>query len=519
MTAVIGVDIGTTSTKVISFDARGNILAQESAGYSLDSPSPGRAEQDPDEILEAVLDSLAAVVRAARENGDEISGVSFSAAMHSILALDANGDPLTPSLTYADNRATEQAERIRQELDGAGIHGRTGTPIHPMSPLTKILWFKEEDPDTFEAAEKWVSIKEYVFFRLFAEYFVDYSIASATGLFNLENLDWDEGALEILELPRNKLSAPVPTTHVTCGMKEEYAERLGLNADTPFVVGANDGVLANLGLGATEPGIVACSIGTSGAVRSVVDRPQVDDDRTLFCYALTEDKWVIGGPINNGGIALQWAIEELFPGIKENAEEQGRDPHELAGDLVEEVAAGSGGLVFLPYLMGERAPYWNADVRGVFFGLTFQHERKHLIRAVMEGVMYQMYSVQRALEKVAGEPAEIRATGGFAQSATWRQIMADVYGREIVFPESYESSCWGAALLGMKAVGVIDPLDAADEMAQISTRHQPEKDNVAVYEKLMGIFTRLYDRLEPEFTEISNLQRSLHESSSKSRGR
>jgi gluconokinase len=130
-----------------------------------------------------------------------------------------------------------------------------------------------------------------------------------------------------------------------------------------------------------------------------------------------------------------------------------------------------------------------------------------------------MYSVQRALEKVAGEPAEIRATGGFAQSATWRQIMADVYGREIVFPESYESSCWGAALLGMKAVGVIDPLDAADEMAQISTRHQPEKDNVAVYEKLMGIFTRLYDRLEPEFTEISNLQRSLHESSSKSRGR
>jgi gluconokinase len=232
----------------------------------------------------------------------------------------------------------------------------------------------------------------------------------------------------------------------------------------------------------------------------------VDDDRTLFCYALTEDKWVIGGPINNGGIALQWAIEELFPGIKENAEEQGRDPYELAGEMVEEVAAGSGGLVFLPYLMGERAPYWNADVRGVFFGLTFQHERKHLIRAVMEGVMYQMYSVQLTLQKVAGEPAEIRATGGFAQSATWRQIMADVYGREIVFPESYESSCWGAALLGMKAVGVIDSLDVADEMAQISTRHQPEKDNVAVYKDLMKIFTNLYKRLEPEFANISKLQ-------------
>ena len=395
--AVIGVDIGTTSTKAISFDRQGNILAEESARYSLDSPSPGRAEQDPDEILEAVLDALAAVVHATTEDGAEISGVSFSAAMHSLLALDANGELLTPSLTYADNRATEQADKIRERLDGAGIHSRTGTPIHPMSPLTKILWFKEEDPDTFEAAEKWLSVKEYIFFRLFGEYVVDHSIASATGLFNLENLDWDEGALEILELSRNKLSAPVPTTHLVDGIKEEYADRLGLDPDMPFVVGANDGVLANLGLGATEPGIVACSIGTSGAVRSVVDRPQVDDDRTLFCYALTEDKWVIGGPINNGGIALQWAVEELFPGVKEKAEKQGRDPHELASELIEEVAAGSDGLVFLPYLMGERAPHWNADVRGVFFGLTFQHERKHLIRAVMEGVMYQMYSVQRAL--------------------------------------------------------------------------------------------------------------------------
>jgi gluconokinase len=511
MMAVVGVDIGTTSTKVISFDVQGNILAEESAGYSLNSPSPGRAEQDPDEILEAVLDSLAAVVRATKENGNEISGVSFSAAMHSLMALDANGDPLIPSLIYADNRAKEQADRIREELDGAGIHGRTGTPIHPMSPLTKILWFKEEDPDTFEAAEKWVSIKEYVFFRLFGEYIVDHSIASATGLFNLENLDWDEGVLEILELPRNRLSDPVPTTHVVDGMNEEHADRLGLDADTPFVVGANDGVLANLGLGATEPGIVACSIGTSGAVRSVVDRPQVDEDRTLFCYALTEDKWVIGGPINNGGIALQWAIEELFPGIKENAEEQGRDPHELAGELAEEAVAGAGGLVFLPYLMGERAPYWNAEVKGVFFGLTYQHERKHLIRAVMEGVMYQMYSVQRALEKVAGKPAEIRATGGFAQSALWRQIMADVYGREIVFPESYESSCWGAALLGMKAIGIIDSLDAADDMVQISTRHQPEDGNIDVYERLMGVFTRLYGSLEPEFKEISDLQRSVRE--------
>lgn len=509
MAAVIGVDIGTTSTKAISFDQRGNILAEGSAGYDLNSPLPGRAEQDPEEILEAVLTSLVEVVRATEKNGDEISGVSFSAAMHTLLALDANGVPLTPSLTYADNRAARQAARIRDELNGAELHRRTGTPVHTMSPLTKILWFKEEDPDTFEAANKWISIKEYVFFRLFGEFVVDYSIASATGLLNLENLGWDEGALEILELTRDSLSKPVPTMHAVEGMADEYAERLGLDPGTPFVLGANDGVLANLGLGATRPGIVACSIGTSGAVRSVVDRPQIDEDRKLFCYALTEDKWVVGGPINNGGITLQWAIEQLFPGVKEEAEEQERDEHELAGELIEDVPPGSGGVVFLPYLMGERAPQWNPEAKGVFFGLTLQHGRENLIRAVMEGVIYQMYSVQRALEKMTGEPEEIRATGGFARSALWRQIMADVYGQEIVFPESYESSCLGAALLGMKALNIIDSLEAADEIIQTSTKHQPNEENSAVYKKLVGIFARLYDRLEPEFTEISNFQNSV----------
>lgn len=509
MNVFIGVDIGTTSTKVIAYDQEGDILAEEAKGYELHSPRPGRAEQDPAEILEAVLNSLSKVVQTiTQQHGAGVSGMSFSAAMHTLLALDERGEPLTASITYADNRATKQAMRIREELDGAEIHRRTGTPVHPMSPLAKLLWFREEEIDTFVAAARWVSMKEYVFFRLFGEYIVDYSVASATGLFNLENLDWDDGALEVAGISREKLSRPVPTTHVVQGIDEEFSGRIGLNADTPFVVGANDGVLATLGTGAIDPGVVSCSIGTSGAVRSVVHEPRIDDGRKLFCYALTEDKWVIGGSINNGGIALQWALEELFPGLTAEAEEQDRDPHELASEMVEEVPAGSEGLIFLPYLTGERAPYWNADLKGVFFGLNLQHERKHLIRAVMEGVIYQMYAVQLALEEVSGEPREIRATGGFANSRLWRQIMADVFRREITFPESYESSCWGAALLGMKALDAIDSLDVADEMTRISTSHQPKEENVATYKVLMEIFTRLYERLEPEFTEITTFQRS-----------
>jgi gluconokinase len=429
--------------------------------------------------------------------------------MHTLMSLDTNGHPLTASITYADNRATEQAARLREELAGPAIHQRTGTPIHPMSPLTKLLWFRERDADTFNRATKWVSIKEYVFYRLFGGYVVDHSIASATGLFNLEWLKWDDGVLEMLRLSDEKLSRPVPTTHIVQGLKPEYVDRLGLDRGTPFAVGANDGVLANLGVGATEPGVVACPIGTSGAVREVVARPQIDDERRLFCYALTEHRWVIGGPINNGGIALRWARDGLFPDLKAVAREQGRDPYELMGEMAGEVPAGSEGLVFLPYLAGERAPHWNADLSAVFFGLTMRHRREHVIRAVMEKVIYQMYSVALALEKVAGEPHEIRATGGFARSALWRQMMADVFCREVAFPDSHESSCWGAVLLGMEALGAIDSLDNSKHLTKVSTRHQPDENSARIYKELIEIFIRLYERLEPEFSKISRFQRSV----------
>ena len=183
---VIGVDIGTTSTKAVAYDARGRVLAEEDQEYPLNAPQPDRAEQDPEEIFSAVLDTLAPVVEAVKEAGATVSGVSFSAAMHSLLALDGEGSPITNSITYADNRAAEQAEEIREDHDGLAIHRRTGTPVHPMSPLVKLRWFQQEDPETYGKAARWVSIKEYVFFKLFGEYVVDYSVASATGLFNLD---------------------------------------------------------------------------------------------------------------------------------------------------------------------------------------------------------------------------------------------------------------------------------------------------------------------------------------------
>jgi len=506
--AFIGVDIGTTSTKAVAFDRRGQTLADEDREYPLRSPRRGRAEQNPEEILNALLDCLSAVVSTLNKRGIRVGCVSFSAAMHSLMALDGEGRPLTPSIIWADNRASVQARRIREEMDGLAIHRRTGTPIHPMSPLAKLLWFREEDPDTFEAADRWVSVKEYVLSRLFGEFVVDHSIASATGLFNLENLDWDEGALHIAGVSPEKLSRPVPTTRVMDGLLPEYAEKLGLERDTPFVVGANDGALANLGVGAVDPGMVAVSIGTSGAVRSIVRRPEFEEQGRLFCYALDEGAWVIGGPINNGGIALRWLRDEVFPELADTAEKEGRDPYDLMGEMAGKTPAGSDGLIFLPYLTGERAPQWNAATRATFFGLTLQHGRGHMIRAVMEGVAFQLYAVVRVLGEVAGEPKEMRATGGFAHSALWRQMLADVVGREILFPEGVEGSSLGAAILGMKAIGEIESLEAAGGLVGISHRHQPDTANSKVYARLMEIFVRLYERLEPEFEALNKLDLS-----------
>lgn len=503
-TAIVGVDIGTTATKAVAYAPDGRVLAHETREYPLRSPLRDRAEQDPDELFEAVLDTLSDAARKATEGGAKISGVAFSAAMHTLIALDGGGRPITPCVTFADNRAVKQAARIKQ-AEGPAIHRRTGTPIHPMSPLAKLSWFREEEPETFERAARWVSVKEYVLSRLFGELVVDHSIASASGLFNLERLDWDEKVLGMLGLPHEKLSRPVATTHVLAGLEPAAAARLGVDPETPFVVGASDGTLANLGVGAVAPGVVACSVGASGAVRAVVPRPEVDEEGRLFCYALAEGMWVVGGPINNGGIALRWVRDELFSDLKELALKAGKDPYDVLGELAGRAEAGSGGLVFLPYLTGERAPHWNADARATFFGLTLRHRREHLIRAVLEGVACQLHAVGRVLEGVVGEPEEVRATGGFARSALWRQIMADVFGREVVFPDSVEGSCLGAALLCKKALGELDSLEEAEEMTRISHRHRPDPETGLVYERLTEIFGRLYGRLEPEFAALEEL--------------
>lgn len=503
---MIGVDIGTTSTKAVLFEESGKVVTKADEEYPLYMPTSSIAEQDPDRIFRAVVQTLKRVMKQSAARPEQVLFVSFSSAMHSVIVVDAEGKPLTRCITWGDNRSADWAERLKRDMNGHEIYLRTGTPIHPMSPLSKLLWLRHDHQELFQNAGKFVSIKEYVFAKLFGEYVVDYSIASATGLMNLRKLDWDEEALDVAGVSRNQLSRLVPTTYALTGMNAVYAEETGLAGSTPFIVGASDGVLSNLGMNAIEPGVVAATIGTSGAIRTVIDHPSTDPKGRIFCYALTEKHWVIGGAVNNGGMLFRWARDEFAASEVETAKRLGIDAYDLLTQIVEKVSPGSDGLIFHPYMTGERAPLWNANARGSFFGLTMHHRKEHMIRAVLEGVIFNLYTVLLAMGERIGRPKKIQATGGFARSSLWRQIMADIFDQEVVVPQSFESSCLGAVVLGLYATGRADSLQIVSRMVGATHVHKPIREHAEIYHELLPIYIKIARSMEEEYEAIARFQ-------------
>ncbi len=508
MKYMIGVDIGTTSTKSVLYDENGQFIMKHNIGYELHTPNVDVSEENPDELFDAVLMTVKYVVREANIAKEDIKLISFSAQMHSLVAMDENHHRLTENITWADNRASKYATLINNQYNGLDIYRRTGTPIHPMSPLSKIFWMKHEQQSTFDNTAMFADIKTYILYQLFEQYVIDHSMASATGMFNLEQLDWDDDVLNLLGISRSQLPELVLTTHILTGMKKRYATLMGIDENTPVVIGASDGVLSNLGVNSYQQGEVAVTIGTSGAIRTVIDKPRTDEKGRIFCYVLTDEHYVIGGPVNNGGVILRWLRDEILASEVETAKRLGVDPYDVLTQIASRVKPGADGLIFHPYLAGERAPLWNADARGSFFGLTLSHKKEHMIRAALEGVLYNLYTVYLALIEVMNEtPNEIKATGGFAKSEIWRQMMADIFDTQLSVPESYESSCLGACVLGMKALGEIDDFSIIEQMVGTTHEHQPDSNTVDIYQQLVKIFIKISRSLTESYSEIADFQR------------
>jgi len=492
---VIGLDFGTTSTKAIVFDKRGNAVSEYGVEYPILTPNAGWAELDPQVIYEAALTSLR--VALSKINPSEIVAIGLSTAMHSLILMDEQNKPLTRVITWADNRSDEQARLLKQTALGRQIYLKTGTPIHPMSPLCKIIWFKENEPELFKRTHKFISIKEYLLFRWFGQYVTDYSVASATGLLNLQTLNYDSDALQIAGITKEQLSTLVPTTYVLQGLSAEVAEAVNIRKDVPVVIGASDGCLANLGIGAMKRGDVGITLGTSGAIRTVIEKPITDPSERTFCYALTEHHWVVGGATNNAGLLLRWFKEQFA--------------RELSYDALtyeaHKVGVGSDGLFCLPYLSGERAPIWNAHARGCYIGMALHHKREHFARAAMEGVIYAIFGVGKALQQLAGDFGSLRASGGFVQSKLGCQILADVFGTEVIVPENPQSSGWGAAILALFALGEIPKMDYYCHEESLTTHtYVPNLENHMKYQQFYTLYEEIYNQLANTFEKIAKIQ-------------
>jgi gluconokinase len=498
MRVIIGIDIGTTNTKAVALADGGMVLASASVSYPVYTDAAGRHELDPDQLLAAAVAALREVIgklvaaglagRTAKGNG--LAGISFSCAMHSLIAVDSEGHPLTRAMTWADTRSESYAHALKGSEVGKRIYAATGTPIHAMSPLCKLLWIKDEQPLVFERAARFISIKEYIWRRLFGKYYVDHSLASATGLFDIRRKAWNPESLTLAGIDAGRLSEPVPCTYWEAGLLPGWAS-LGLRADLPFIIGSSDGCLANLGTGAVRRGDTALTIGTSGAIRMTTSTPETDPRERIFSYVLADGYYVCGGATNNGGNVLQWYSEQVL-------DRRGADAAEVERLVAEAdtVAPGCEGLVFLPYLLGERAPVWDAHAKGVFFGIRSIHDQRYFLRAILEGVSYSLRQIGASLEETIGSIDRIYASGGFTRSPIWLQLMADIFQKKVVVTGSADASAVGAAQLGFYALGIFSGLDAVASLVKVESVYEPDAGRAAVYKHNYGVFTELYGRLK-----------------------
>ncbi|MCK0472389.1 gluconokinase [Halalkalibacter sp. APA_J-10(15)] len=471
---VIGLDLGTTSVKAVLFTVNGKLIAETEKLIESKYLNDNWVEQDPEQIAMFSEQAMSEILHKANVLEGEVLTVGFSCAMHSLICLDEQMNPLTNAIIWADGRSSEQAEDI-MKTNGANIFAKTGTPIHPMTPFMKLLWMKKTNYVPYVKSSYFMSIKEFLLYRWFGERVVDYAMASATGLFNIHTYDWDDDLLTLVGVKREQLSTIVEPTKVITQWSDT---KIPLLEGVPCVIGSADGQLANLGSGAISPGEVAISVGTSGAIRQFIDGVKVNKRLETFTYAFDKRTAIIGGPTNNGGIVLQWLKEllEYDGGMEELIHEASK------------AEVGSDGLLFFPYVNGERAPLWNQKAKGNFFGLSMTHKRHHLVRAVLEGITLNLYQIEQSLVEMAGESKEIYVNGGLSRSSFWVQMVADVFGKNIYVLDTHHSAAWGGAWTALVGIGRVNSFKEIKETIQLKEVVVPDLERHQAYQKAFERF-------------------------------
>jgi gluconokinase len=488
----IGMDIGTGSTKAVAINSKGTIIADSQIYYKTQSPQPGYSEQDPEMIWEAFARCIKKIIDSVKYAP---ASISFSSAMHGLIVVNQKNKPLCNLITWADTRSEKIAEQIRKSSAAKSIYKATGTPIHPMIPLCKIIWIHKNQPSVFKSAFKFVSIKEFIWYRLFGVYEIDHSIASATGLFNIKTLKWNKASLELCKINASTLSEPVPANFIRKNAHASVVNSLSLSNETFFCIGASDGCLANLGSYAMDKGTAALTIGTSGAVRIASNKPVYNFKEMTFNYLLDDKTFICGGPVNNGGNVVQWLFEAFL-----NIEKPTEKDYEKFFQQIDSIPAGSKGLIFLPYLYGERAPVWDGKASGVFFGIKPFHTQAYFLRAALEGICYSMNLVLQIVESSTSKINKLIVGGGLIHSKIWMKILSDVTGKKLFVIETQDSSAVGAALLNMKAMKMIKNYSSLKPA--ISQIVKPGLKNHKTHEANYELFKNLYPALKNSMHKI-----------------
>ena len=492
MPYLIGIDSSTTATKALLIDETGAIVAVAATEYDYATPHPLWSEQDPDLWWRGTVQSIRGVLAASGIDPADVAGVGLTGQMHGLVLLDDAGQVLRPAILWNDQRTAAQCDEIRARLGKDRLIAITGNDALTGFTAPKILWVAQNEPEVYSRARHILLPKDYVRFRLTGDYAMDKADGAGTILFDLAARDWSPAVLEALDIPAAWLPPTFEGPAITGHINAAAAEATGLRAGTPVMAGGGDQAAGAVGTGAVSEGVVSLALGTSGVVFATTDKPFIEPDGRLhaFCHSVP-DKWHLMGVMLSAAGSLRWYRDTLAPGTSYD------DLLAPAAD----VAPGSEGLLFLPYLTGERTPHPDPLARGAFVGLTVRHTKAHMTRSVLEGVAFGLRDSFELMRNAGlGQIDQVRVAGGGARSPLWRQILADVFNTELVTVNTTEGAAYGAALLAAVGAGIWpDVASACAATVQITGSTRPQAEQVALYDEAYRRYGQLYPALRPTF--------------------
>lgn len=505
-TLLLGIDVGTSGTKALLVDPAGDVVAAVTREYPLATPRAQWSEQDPTDWWRATTDAVRAALDQARARAEDVAAVGLTGQMHGLVLLDANGDVLRPAILWNDQRTGAQCDAIHARVGRERMIAITGKPALTGFTAPKILWVREHEPDVFAAAATMLLPKDYVRFRLTGARVTDVADASGTSLFDVGRRAWSDELIETLDVPRSWLPEVAESPVVSADVSADGAAATGLRAGTPVVAGAGDQAAEAVGCGVVDAGTVAVTIGTSGVVFAPTDGFRTDADGAMhaYCHASPETWHVMGVMLSAGG-SFRWYRDTLAPDVVARARAQSRDAYDMLIEETTDVPPGAEGLLFLPYLAGERTPHPDPDARGAFIGLTLRHTRAHLTRAVMEGVTFGLMDALTLARNLGTSVNRVRVSGGGARSPVWRQMMADVFDAEVVTVNATQGAAFGAALLAGVGAGIYPDVTHAARTVVRETSVTTPREDANAYRAVYERYTAQYPLLSAQFRALSDL--------------